>query len=60
MEKKKYFSVTFSDRCIWLNDLRGKRVKTIHLTKSQAKKVGEVLTEVSEKADYGKGQNYLI
>ncbi len=60
MAKKAYFSVQSADRCIWLNDLRGKAGKTIHLTKSQAKKVGKELMEAGEKADYGKGQNVLI
>ncbi len=59
MAKKAYFSITVADRCIWLNDLRGKIV-AIHMTKSQAKKVGKELMEAGEKADYGKGQNVLI
>ncbi len=47
------------DRCIYLNDLRGKKI-SIHLTKSQAMKVGKALMEAGQKADYGKGQNTLI
>ena len=58
-EKKVYFSVTSSDRCIYLTDLRGRK-QSIHLTKSQAIKVGDKLMKVGAAADYGKGQEVLV
>ena len=56
---KKNFGVQSVDRCIYLNDLRGKGV-SLHLTKGQALKIGKILMDVGRKADYGKGQNTLI
>ena len=59
MKKKSYFSVEMVDRCIYLNDLRGRKM-FIHMTKNQATKVGKALMDAGKKADYGKGQNELI
>jgi len=47
------------DRCIYLNDLRGK-LRSFHLTKDQAIKVGKALMIAGKKADYGKAQNQLL
>ena len=59
MKKTNHFGVQMVDRCIYLNDLRGK-LKSIHFTKGQAIRVGKALMDAGEKADYGKGQNLLI
>ena len=57
--KKNHFSVKMVDRCIYLNDLRGK-LRSVHFTKGQAIRVGKTLMDAGQKADYGKGQNTLI
>ena len=60
MKKKSYFSGEMVDRCIYLNDLRGKTISSIHMTKNQATKVGKALMYAGQHANYGKGQNELI
>jgi len=56
---KAKFSVTSSDRCIWLNDLRGKSIE-IHMVPKQAIATGKALVEIGESAENGKSQNRLI
>jgi len=47
LEKGEHFDVDRSDDCIWLTDKRGKK-RVTHMTKVQAKEVGQELIDISK------------
>lgn len=57
--EKAGFSISSSDKCIWLNDLRGKAVE-IHMTPEQATTIGRILIDTGMNATNGRDQSYLI
>lgn len=46
-KENKHFKIQSVNECVWLSDKRG-HGKEIHLTKGQAKKLGEMLLGISE------------
>jgi hypothetical protein len=57
--EKAKFNISSSDRCVWLNDLRGKPVE-IHMTPEQATTIGRILIDTSMNAANGRDQSYPI
>jgi len=58
--EKPRFCITSSDRCVWLNDLRGKPFSEIHMTPEQAITIGKTLIATGICAENGKSQDYPI